>query len=132
MDNQNITEDYGTIISRLWELREERRKIAKLDDELKEEFDELKRNLISNMESDCQGIKTITTTIARVTITKRTVVQTNDKDNFIEYVASNKAWHLLNFSPKSTACIEAITALGEAIPSIELITLTDLSITTVK
>lgn len=123
---------YDTTIERLWTIREERRILAKEDAALKAEYDELKTNLISNMQADGNGVKSISTTLARVTLTQSIVARAVDKDAFADYVREHDAFHLLTYSPKSASCVEAITALGETIPGIELITLTDLSVTTVK
>ncbi len=125
--------NYEPTINRLWEIREEKRQITQREKELDEEYNELKKYIISNLIAD--KVNSLTTERARITLTKRTaakLVPDTGWDEFIEYVATNQAFHLLQKQAAANACKEQIVVLGEPIPGVELLEIADLSITTLK
>ena len=124
---------YEPAINRLWELREAKRALAEQEKQLDEEFNDLKKYLINNLRAD--QLNSLATDRARVTLTQRKaakLIPETGWDDFIEYVAANHAFHLLHKQAAATACQEQIVVLGEEIPGVELITIHDISLSTVK
>lgn len=124
---------YEPAINRLWELREEKRELAEREKAIDEEYNELKKYLIANLCAD--QVNSLATNRARITLTKRTaakLIPETGWDDFIEYVANTRSFHLLQKQAAGTACREQIIVMGEEIPGVELLELQDLSLTTLK
>ena len=117
-------------IKLLHTLREEKRNLATLEKDLNQRYETLKKEIIQDL--DNQGIDSVKTQTARVTITESEAVRLEDWDAFWDYVKTNNASHLLQKRPASTACKELQTITGETPPGLSFITLRDLSLTTAR
>lgn len=119
-----------TLISELWTLRESKRELSQQEKALSERYNTLKQELIHQL--DEQGVSGAKATRARVVITESQVVQTQDWDAFCAYVRENNAFHLLQKKPSVTACKELTSIEGTLPPGISLLTIRDISLTTVR
>lgn len=119
-----------TLISELWNLREEKRGLEQQIKQINEQFTTTKNYLMDLL--DTQGVSSAKTPVARVTITESQGVKIEDWTEFCKYIAENDAFHLLQKRPASTACKEHSTINGELPSGIQLITIRDISLTTTK
>lgn len=119
-----------TLISELWHLREDLRNLAKQEKELKAQYTEVKNELLAKL--DEQGVSGTKTSVARVHITESQVANITDKDLFWDYVLETQSFHLIHKHPAATAIKELVIIQGESVPGISLLTLRDLSLTTVR
>jgi hypothetical protein len=124
--------ELNAVIDRIWAVREEKRQLAAQEKLLNQEYAELKSHLISNLTAS--NINSISNARARVTLTKNTVAKLDPEgwDDFVAYVIENQAYHLLYKAVASAACKEHLTVSSEEIPAVQLISITDISITTIK
>ena len=119
-----------TLVQTLWELREQKRELAIQEKALNLAYESIKQELMGLLET--QGVSGAKTSVARVNFTESQVVQVQDWDAFYSYIKENDAFYLLQKRPASTACKELNTLLGVPTPGTTMITLKDLSITTVN
>jgi hypothetical protein len=117
-----------TLIDELHSLREQKRKLEQEIKQVNEQYNETKAYLIDLL--DAQGVSSVKTPVARVTMTESQVVKMEDWESFCRYITDNNAFHLLQKRPASTACKEHLTITNELPPGIHLITLRDISLTT--
>jgi len=119
-----------TLVQHLWSIREDLRGLAAQEKELKEKYDMYKKELL--LQLDDQGVSGIKTTVARVTITESQVAKLMDWGAFCDYIKAHNAFHLLQKRPAATAIKELTTIEGSPPPGVELLTLRDISLTTVR
>ncbi len=119
-----------TLVQTLWDIREEKRELSTKEKALNLAYETAKQELIELLNN--QGVSGAKTSVARVSITESQVVQVEDWDQFYTYIKENDAFYLLQKRPASTACKELATINGVTAPGTTLITLKDLSITTVR
>ena len=121
---------FNALVEQLWQIREERRDLAKRDKELMAQYDELKTSIIARLND--LGIDSAKTPVARVTITESQVVNPTDWDAFYQYIKDTDSFHLLQKRFATNACKELATLTNEPIPGIEFKTLHDLTLTSNK
>lgn len=106
----------GGLIDTLSELREQRRAIAKQDDELKKQYDAFEEELIELM--DAEGCAKSTGRMASASISQTTVFNTSDWDAFMAYLIKTKQGHLVQRRISAPAVMELFTAKG-SVPGLE-------------
>ena len=118
------------LVKELWDIREAKRELSQTEKDLNQRYDLAKRSLLELLNN--QGLSSVKTTVARVTITESEVVSVTDWDSFYDYVRENNAFHLLQKRPASSACKEQKNISGEPVPGTQFTTLKDLSLSTAK
>ena len=119
----------GGSIDALYELRERRLALQKQVDEMKEQEGALNDHILESFsKAECDGAKG---KVATAAIARRTVAQVEDWDVFYEYVASRKAFDLLQRRCNDAAYRERLEQSVE-IPGVKPYTVTSLSLTKSK
>lgn len=113
-----MTPSIGDLINSLHETREELRELAKQEKTLKATYQDLENQLLEKL--DEQGTSASRSDKASVSITEQEVAQLEDFDAFIDYVATNQAWHLLQRRLASRATLEELEQLYDEDPNAEL------------
>lgn len=104
------------LISELARIRAERKRIAKLDELLVEEWRAAESVLISRL--DEQKVNRVSTDVATATITEDDVPMVVDWDAFYEYLYTNRAGHMLQ-RRIATAAWKELKDNGLPTPGIE-------------
>ena len=121
-------ETLGDCIDTLYNNRSKRLEQQKIVDALKKEEAALSNHIIDKFtKTELQGAKGA---VATASVKRSTVYQLEDWENFIQYVAENKAWELLRKQPAATSCRERFEA-GQEVPGIMPFVKIDLSLTKV-
>lgn len=105
------------LIVDLARIREERKRIGKLDELLVEEWRATESVLIARL--DAQKVNCVKTTAATATITEDDVPMVVDWDAFYEYIYTNRASHMLQRRVATAAWREAKDS-GFPTPGIEV------------
>lgn len=100
----------GSLIDEMSRLREQRRIIAKQDEELKATYDEKELALIELM--DKSGQSKATGKLASAGISESIVFNTVDWDLFMAYLIKTKQGHLVQRRVSAPAVLEVFTAKG--------------------
>ena len=119
--NRNI----GTLINRLYEIREEMAELAKTEKVLRDEREVLKAQLIESYDS--MGMTHSRTDKASATLTKTQVPVVKDWDALNEYILLNDALYLLQRRVNSAAYRE-LSDQGEELPGVSSFEKIDISI----
>lgn len=119
-----------TLVQTLWTIREDLRGLAAQEKEFKDRYDSVKKELLAQL--DEQGVSGIKTSVARVSITESQVPKLLDWEAFCNYIKEHDAFHLLQKRPAATAIKELSTIEGATPPGVELLTIRDISLTTVR
>ena len=106
----------GDLIDKMNGLREERRAIAKQDDDLKKQYEEAEQQLIELM--DAEGCTKSTGRTASAGISQNIVFNTVDWETFMAYLIKTKQGHLVQRRVSAPAVLELFTAKG-VVPGLE-------------
>ena len=106
----------GGLIDQLSTLREQRRVIAKQDEALKKNYDELEVQLIELM--DAEGCTKSTGRLASAGVSTSIVFNTVDWDAFMAYLIKTKQGHLVQRRVSAPAVLELFTSKG-VVPGLE-------------
>lgn len=106
----------GDIMTKLGEIRDERRRIGEREKELIEAWRKFEAELISRF--DEQGMKKATSDIGTATITEAVVPQIIDWDAVYEHIGSTGDFYLLQKRPAAAAFRELHSA-GIEVPGME-------------
>ncbi len=116
----------GGCIDMLYEMREERLKLQREIDELKEKEEALKTHILNTFEEEkLEGSKGV---LATASITRRVVARPLDWDAIFQYVKINDAFDLLQRRITDTAYRDRLEH-GEQVPGVEPFTVIGLSLT---
>ena len=113
-----MTQSIGELINSLYETREGLREIGKQEKTLKDTYHDLEQTLLEKL--DEQGTSASRSDKASVSITEQEIAQLEDFDAFIDYIAENQAWHLLQRRLASRATLEELQQLTDEDPNAEL------------
>lgn len=119
----------GESIDKLFELREQRREIAKQDAVLKAEFEAIELDLIGQLQA--QGMETGKSKIASATISESLVPVVDDWGAFYEYIISSNQPYLLERRPSVTA-FRDLKQAGEDVPGVSGFNKISLSLRTLR
>lgn len=106
----------GTLIDKMSDLREQRRKLAEQDKALKQEYDAAEAQLIEMM--DAEGTLKSSSRTATVSIVESVQFNTVDWDSFMAYVAKTKQFHLVQRRVSTPSVREVFEAKG-AVPGLD-------------
>ena len=106
----------GGLIDKMNGLREERRALAKQDDDLKKQYEETEQQLIELM--DAEGCAKSTGKTASAGISETIVFNTVDWDAFMAYLVKSKQVHLVQRRVSAPAVLEVFQAKG-SVPGLE-------------
>ena len=106
----------GGLIDQMSDLREQRRVIAKQDEDLKKNYEELETQLIELM--DAEGCSKSTGRLASAGISSNIVFNTTDWEAFMAYLIKTKQGHLVQRRVSAPAVLELFTAKGQ-VPGLE-------------
>jgi hypothetical protein len=107
-------ETVGSLIDDLFMLREQRRKLAETDRDLRDQYAELEAKLIAAL--DVQETTMARGRSALATLSEEELATVTDWDRVHEFVLSNNAFFLLQRRINSAAWREAAAERGEPIP----------------
>lgn len=116
------------LITRMWELREERRAIAERDKELSREISEIEPQIIALM--DEQGVTRTANDRASVAISEDTFPSVQDWDAFYEFIVSTNQPYLQERRPSVSAFRESLAA-GINWPGVEAFTKRKINLRTI-
>lgn len=106
----------GNLIDQLWELREDRRKLAAQDDALKKEFENLEKEIMDRLLSEelpgARGKKGV------VSYQEVELPHVVDWDEFWEFIYQNRYFHMMERRPSVPGCRELFEQ-GKVIPGVE-------------
>lgn len=106
----------GTLIDEMSRIREERRKLAEVDTELKKKYDAIEAELLEAM--DAQGTVKSTGTLASASISETVIAQKLDWMEMMKWVAKTKNFQLVQQRVSEPAYRELRTQ-GKVIPGLE-------------
>jgi len=118
-------EPFGDKIDRLHALREEKRLLEDQIKDINKRMDDLENMLMLEMQT--QGVEKLTSKRATVYVSTSIKPQIQDWDAFVEYMAENRLFHLIERRPSSSGCRELFEKQG-VIPGIVPFTLRKLGI----
>jgi hypothetical protein len=121
----------GDMIDRMEDIRKERKVLADKDKPLKEEYDQLKLDIIEIL--DKNNSLTASSERASVKINKTTVPVVKEVEKLLPYIVKNKLWHLILAQPLTTpAWREAVGMKGMDLPGTETFVKRDLGHSSLK
>lgn len=113
------------LIQEMYDLRTQKQALAEQTSVVNDRLEYLKRALVHQMNE--QGVVSVKSPVARVVLTERQGVKTENWDSFCQYIKENDAFHLLTKSPCKTACCEFKTITGDLPPGISIYTYNDIT-----
>ena len=116
----------GSLIDRLYEIKQEKSALNKQVDALDEEYDKLELRVLAMM--DEIGLESAKASTALATKSETKVPTAVDWDAVSTYIMENDALYLLQRRLSVTA-IKELMDTGEVLPGIELMPITKLSLT---
>lgn len=102
------TLNFDEVLTRLEEIRDERRELAAQDKELKNEFDRLKLVMINKCNE--QGVTRASNDRVTAVVTKTLVPQVHDRGIVEQWIYDNEAIYLMKFELKAAAYRELLQA----------------------
>ena len=111
---QQAPETVGGLIDELFLIREQRRKLAETDKDLREQYSELEVRLIAAL--DLQETTQARGRSATATLNEEELATVIDWDQVHEYIRNQNAFFLLQRRINSAAWREAAAERGEPIP----------------
>jgi hypothetical protein len=109
----------GSLVKRMVEVRDERRKISARDKELVEEWRSLEMEMLTRL--DEQGMEKASTADGTASISETVLPQVVDWDAFYAYMIEQDSLHLLQRRPAAAAFRE-MNDSGQTIPGVEAYT----------
>lgn len=99
MPEQTLT--MSELVTRMVDIREERRRISSRDKELIEEWKSLEFETIARL--DEQGMEKASAPAGTISINETVLPQVTDWDEFYKYIVDNDAFHMLQKRPAAAA-----------------------------
>lgn len=117
----------GSMIDKIWAVREEKRRLEEQVKEASERISELEAQLFEQLEA--QGLDKATGSKASVSITTSVVADVQDWDAVWPYIAKTKAWHLVQRRLSDPAYRELLD-MGKKVPGVQPFTKRKLNVRT--
>ena len=117
----------GSMIDKIWAVREEKRRLEEQAKEASERISELEAQLFEQLEA--QGLDKATGSKASVSITTSVVADVQDWDAVWPYIAKTKAWHLVQRRLSDPAYRELLD-MGKKVPGVQPFTKRKLNVRT--
>ena len=125
---KNSPKTTADIMRLMLRVRDRRRKVNKIDQQLIAQWDELKGLLLGRMKEQGDDINAISSRTHTATKTSETVPVVDDWDEFFEWLWETKSWHLLQRRIAVKAFREVIES-GGAVPGLRPTDKIDISLT---